>query len=152
MRGGDRADLSETALRIYLLLVREGRPMSIREIQRTLGLSSPGQVYHHLERLRDLGLVIKDSGGYRAVKRNGIVEGAIILWSSVLPRSAFYLGFSATLTIAYAITVILGLVRLDPMAIVALTSLMVFSTIEFRSQYVRLRRLLRISGDEEPSS
>ncbi|WP_054848824.1 helix-turn-helix domain-containing protein [Vulcanisaeta sp. JCM 14467] len=118
MRGGDRADLSETALRIYLLLVREGRPMSIREIQRTLGLSSPGQVYHHLERLRDLGLVIKDSGGYRAVKRNGIVEGAIILWSSVLPRSAFYLGFSATLTIAYAITVILGLVRLDPMAIV----------------------------------
>lgn len=102
--------------------------------------------------MRDLGLVIKDSGGYRAVKRNGIVEGAIILWSSVLPRSAFYLGFSATLTIAYAITVILGLVRLDPMAIVALTSLMVFSTIEFRSQYVRLRRLLRISGDEEPSS
>ena len=148
----DKAELSETALRIYLLLIREGRPMSVREVQRALGLSSPGQAYHHLERLRNLGLVVRDSEGYRAVRRGGVVEGAIILWSSVLPRSAFYLGFSATLTIAYVITVILGLMRPDPMAVIALASLMVFSTIEFRSQYVRLRRLLRISGDDVSSS
>ncbi|WP_054856664.1 helix-turn-helix domain-containing protein [Vulcanisaeta sp. JCM 16159] len=54
MRSGSKVSLSETALRIYLLLIREDKPMSIREIQRALGLSSPGQVYHHLERLRPL--------------------------------------------------------------------------------------------------
>ncbi len=49
-------ELGDTALRVYLLLVSEGRPMSIREVQRSLSLSSPpGVAYHHLERLRSLG-------------------------------------------------------------------------------------------------
>ncbi|WP_054853837.1 helix-turn-helix domain-containing protein [Vulcanisaeta distributa] len=149
MRNSDKANLSETALRIYLLLIREGKSMSIREIQRALGLSSPGQVYHHLERLRALGLVVRDSDGYRAVRRNGgVVEGAIILWSSVIPKSAFYLGgFSVTLTMAYVVTVVLGLMRLDPMALIALVSLLTFSIIEFKEQFTKLRRLLR-SSDE----
>jgi len=160
----DEFRLGETTLRVYLLLVREGRAMSIREVQKALGFSSPGQAYHHLERLRLLGLVIRDSDGYRAVKRDGVLEGVLIVRTAILPRAAFYLGvlegvlivrtailpraafylgFSSTLTVAYVIGVLLRLTRLDLFAVVALSSLLVFSIIEFNDQWVKLRRLLR---------
>ncbi len=135
--------LSETSLRVYILLLREGRPMSIREVQKALGLSSPGQAYHHLERLRMLGLVVRDSEGYRAVRRGNVVDGAVIVRSSILPRASFYMGFSASLTITYAIMAIMGLVKPDAFAVVSLAALLTFSTIEFRDQFVRLRRPLR---------
>ena len=134
--------LSDTALRIYLLLIREGRPMSIREVQRALGLSSPGQVHHHLERLRGLGLVVRTPEGYKAVRKNGVVEGAVILWSNVVPRSAFYLGFSAAFALAYAVVVALGLMALDPAAVAAIASLLTFSAVEFKHQLAKLRALL----------
>ncbi len=139
----DEFRLGETTLRVYLLLVREGRAMSIREVQKALGFSSPGQAYHHLERLRLLGLVIRDSDGYRAVKRDGVLEGVLIVRTAILPRAAFYLGFSITLTTAYVISVLLGLIRLDLFAVIALSSLSIFSIIEFNDQWIKLRRLLK---------
>ncbi len=135
--------MGETTLRVYLLLIREGKAMSIREVQRALGLSSPGQAYHHLERLRELGLVVRDTDGYKAVKRNGVIEGVMIVRSIMLPRTAFYLGFSAALTIVYLLSLIMGLIKLDLITMVAIIALLIFSTIEFTDQWIKLRRLLK---------
>ncbi|WP_291765302.1 helix-turn-helix domain-containing protein [Caldivirga sp. UBA161] len=139
----DEVKLGETTLRVYLLLIREGKAMSIREVQRALGLSSPGQAYHHLERLRELGLVVRDTDGYKAVKRNGVIEGVMIVRSIMLPRTAFYLGFSAALTIVYLLSLIMGLIKLDLITMVAIIALLIFSTIEFTDQWIKLRRLLK---------
>ncbi|WP_291766587.1 hypothetical protein [Caldivirga sp. UBA161] len=140
---GSDIKLSETALRIYILLLKEGRPMSAREVQRALGLSSSGLAHHHLEHLRMLNLVVKDTDGYRAIKRSGVIEGAIIVRSSILPRASFYIGSATALTITYAILVILGLIKFDIVAVIALALLQAFTTVEFRDQYVKLRRLLK---------
>jgi len=72
-----------------------------------------------------------------------VLEGVLIVRTAILPRAAFYLGFSSTLTVAYVISVLLRLTRLDLFAVVALLSLLVFSIIEFNDQWVKLRRLLR---------
>ena len=141
---GNDIKLSETALRIYLLLLREDRPMSAREVQRALGLSSSGLAYHHLEHLRMLNLVVKDTDGYRAVKRNGVIEGAIIVRSSILPRASFYMGSATALTLTYAILVILGLIKFDMAAVIAMALLQAFAIMEFRDQYVKLKRLLKV--------
>ena len=141
---GNDIKLSETALRIYLLLLREDRPMSAREVQRALGLSSSGLAYHHLEHLRMLNLVVKDADGYRAVRRNGVIEGAIIVRSSILPRASFYMGSATALTITYAILVILGLIKFDLAAVMAMALLQAFAIMEFRDQYVKLKRLLKV--------
>ncbi len=140
----DEVKLGETTLRVYLLLIKEGRAMSIREVQRALDLSSPGQAYHHLERLRELGLVVKDTDGYKAVRRNGIIEGVIIVRSIMLPRTAFYLGFSVALTVVYLVSLLLGLIKLDLITMVAIIALLTFSTIEFADQWIKLRKLLKL--------
>jgi len=49
---------------VYWLLLKNGRPMSVREVQKSLRFSSPSVAQHHLEQLRELGLVQKqDVGG-----------------------------------------------------------------------------------------
>jgi len=137
-----KSELRDTALRVYLLLVSEGRSMSIREVQKALSLSSPGVAYHHLERLTRLGLAVKEDGGYRAIHKGGIIEGLIIIGSKVLPRSTFYLGFSSTMLAAYIIAVIIRLLPLDPMAITAMVVLLIFSIIEFWDQWSRLHSII----------
>ena len=60
--------LGGTALRVYLVLVKVGRPVGVRELQRMMGFKSPSTAKHHLDRLADMGLVIKDKeGNYQAV-------------------------------------------------------------------------------------
>lgn len=135
-------ELRDTALRVYLLLVSEGRSMSIREVQKALSLSSPGVAYHHLERLTRLGLAVKEDGGYRAIHRGGLIEGLLIIGSRILPRSTFYLGFSSAMLVAYIIVTMIRLIPLDPMAIIAMAALLVFSIMEFWDQWSRLRSII----------
>ena len=47
------------AWKVYWLLLKNNRPMSVREVQRALRFSSPSVANHHLERLCELGLVQK---------------------------------------------------------------------------------------------
>lgn len=137
-----KGELRDTALRVYLLLVSEGRSMSIREVQKALSLSSPGVAYHHLERLTRLGLAVKEDGGYRAIHRGGLIEGLLIIGSRILPRSTFYLGFSSAMLVAYIIVTMIRLIPLDPMAIIAMAALLVFSIMEFWDQWSRLRSII----------
>jgi predicted transcriptional regulator len=51
------------AWKVYWLLLKNGRPMSVREIQKALHFSSPSVAQHHLEQLREMGLVQKQEVG-----------------------------------------------------------------------------------------
>ena len=51
------------AWKVYYFLLKNGEPVGVREVQRALHFSSPSIAFHHLEQLRELGLVQKQEIG-----------------------------------------------------------------------------------------
>ena len=60
--------LKGRTMSVYALLLSSGK-MGVRDIQRTLGFSSPSLALHHLTKLSELDLVEKDIDGIYSVKR-----------------------------------------------------------------------------------
>ena len=87
---------------VYALLLSNGE-MGVRDVQRALGFSSPSLALHHLTKLSELDLVMKDMDGVYSVKRT-IRVGSLSLFikfgTRLLPRFLF-LGtlFSAMLAV-----------------------------------------------------
>lgn len=100
---------------VYWLLLKNGRPMSVREVQRSLRFSSPSVAQHHLEQLRELGLVQKlDIGGdYSLVSevKIGVLRHFIKLGKVLFPRYFFYAVFSTTLLLIYIFTLLHSFTR-----------------------------------------
>ena len=69
---GDDLDsiLSGTTLRVYKALISAGRPVGPRELQKTIGLSSPSLALFHLEKLERAKLIIKSAEGTYSINRN----------------------------------------------------------------------------------
>jgi len=93
------------AWRVYWFLLKSGRPMSVREVQRALHYSSPSVAQHHLEQLRELGLVCKhDIGGHYYLVgevKIGVLRHFVKLGRLLFPRYFFYAVFSTTFYAAY---------------------------------------------------
>lgn len=103
------------AWKVYWLLLKDGRSMSARQVQRALHFSSPSIAQHHLERLRELNLVEKrDVGGeYSLVSKVkiGVLRHFVKLGKLLLPRYFFYAIFSTTFYILYLIVLMRSLTR-----------------------------------------
>jgi predicted DNA-binding transcriptional regulator len=101
--------------KVYWLLLKFGRPMSVREVQRTLHFSSPSVAQHHLEQLRELGLVAKQEvgGSYSLVSevKIGVLRHFVKLGKLLFPRYFFYAVFSTTFYVAYILVLMQGLTR-----------------------------------------
>jgi len=86
------------AWRVYWFLLKNGSGVGVREIQRGLHFSSPSVAFHHLEQLRELGLVQKDeaSGRYTLVGevKIGVLRHYVKLGRLLFPRYFFYALFS----------------------------------------------------------
>jgi len=98
------ARLKGRSLHIYWYLLKAGGPIGVREIQRGLRMSSPSVASHHLEKLRELGLVDKDQyGRYYLAERVDV--GVLQVFSKIgrfmLPRYSFYAAFFTTLLATY---------------------------------------------------
>jgi DNA-binding transcriptional ArsR family regulator len=101
--------------KVYWLLLKNGRAMSVREVQRTLRFSSPSVASHHLEQLRELGLVRKEDvgGNYSLVSqvRIGVLRHFVKLGRLLFPRYFFYAVFCTTFYIFYLLVLMHGLTR-----------------------------------------
>jgi hypothetical protein len=76
---------------VYALLLSNGE-MGVREVQRSLGFSSPSLALHHLTKLTELDLVTKDIDGiYSVIKtvRVGSLSLFIKFGTRLLPRFIF---------------------------------------------------------------
>jgi DNA-binding transcriptional ArsR family regulator len=108
-------ELRGKAWKVYWLLLKQGCPMSVREVQRALRFSSPSVAQHHLERLRELGLVEKQAAGgtyFLASKvKIGVLRHFVKLGRLLFPRYFFYAVFSTTLYIVYLTIFMQGLSR-----------------------------------------
>jgi DNA-binding transcriptional ArsR family regulator len=92
-------------LSVYWYMLRHPNPLTAREIQRGAELSSPSLSMHHLERLRQYGLVDKDVHGQYTVKRDvriGILNQFMGRGRIMVPRFLFYATFYTSLTAALA--------------------------------------------------
>ena len=101
--------------KVYWLLLKNGHPMSAREVQKALHFSSPSVSQHHLEHLRELGLVHKqDTGGDYALVSEvkiGAVRHFVKLGRLLFPRYFFYAVFSTALYAVYLLMFMQALTR-----------------------------------------
>ena len=101
--------------KVYWLLLKNGRPMTIREVQRMLHFSSPSVAQHHLEQLCDLGLVTKQDvgGNYSLVGevKIGVLKHFVKLGKMLFPRYFFYAMFSTTFYLLYLLFLMNGYTR-----------------------------------------
>ncbi len=95
------------AWKVYWLLLKNGRPMSVREVQKALHFSSPSVAQHHLEQLREMGLVQKQEvgGHYYLVSevKIGVLRHFVKFGRLLFPRYLFYAVFSTTFYLVYLI-------------------------------------------------
>ncbi len=98
------SDLKGNTLRVYwYVLNASGKIVGVREVQRALGFSSPTLALYHLDKLRELGLVAKDSGEYRLLKevKVDILKQFIKVGRIFVPRFAAYAVFFTVLLAYY---------------------------------------------------
>jgi len=107
--------LKGKAWKVYWLLLKSGRPMSVREVQKALRFSSPSVAQHHLEQLRQLGLVQRqDVGGtYSLVSevKIGVLRHFVKLGRLMFPRYFFYAVFSTVSYIVYLVMLLQSFTR-----------------------------------------
>jgi DNA-binding transcriptional ArsR family regulator len=93
------------AWKVYWFLLKNGNPVSVREVQRALHFSSPSVANHHLEQLRELGLVEKQEiGGHYVLVSEvkiGVLRHYVKLGKLLFPRYFFYALFSTVFYAAY---------------------------------------------------
>ena len=103
------------AWKVYWLLLKSGRPMSVREVEKALRFSSPSVAHHHLEQLRQMGLVQKQKvgGNYSLVSevKIGVLRHFVKLGRLMFPRYFFYAIFSSAFYIAYITILMQDLTR-----------------------------------------
>lgn len=116
---GDEIEL-EYALRgkawkVYWFLLKNGNPVGVREVQRSLHFSSPSIAYHHLEQLRELGLVQKQEvGGHYILVgevKIGVLRHYVKLGKLLFPRYFFYAIFSTVFYVAFLLFLLQGFNR-----------------------------------------
>lgn len=97
--GSDKTDdvLKGSTLEVYRLLLKSGKPVGTREIQRALNLSSPSLAAYHLAKLEDAGLLKKENGNY--VINKVVLEDCIKVSRFLIPRFLFYAIFAVLLLV-----------------------------------------------------
>ena len=96
--------LRGTTLEVYRLLLKSSKPLGVREIQRTLNLSSPSLAVYHLSKLEEAGLLKRENGDYTI--NRVLLEDTVRIRRFLIPRYLFYLVFAIS-----ALTIELTLLR-----------------------------------------
>lgn len=78
-------------LEVYQYIVKSTEPARVREIQRSIGFSSPSLVLYHIEKLKENGLVKEEAMGYTADRV--LLKNLVRLKNALIPRFFFYFLF-----------------------------------------------------------
>ena len=83
-------NLNATTFQTYVFLVKVGKPVGPRDVMRGANLSSPSVAYRNLQKLMDLGLVVKDEYGNYVVKEKTGLKGYVWVGKTLIPRFAIF--------------------------------------------------------------
>ncbi len=95
-----------TTLKCYYYMLLKNKPVGVREIQKSLGLSSPSVAAHHLNKLSEFGLIMKTPDNKYVITTHvkiGFLKFFVRIFDRYLPRYFLYTGFFLGLFLAYLI-------------------------------------------------
>jgi hypothetical protein len=97
-------ELEGTTLNVYAYVVKENKPVGPREVMRGANLSSPSTAYRQLQKLENLGLIMKDPYGAYVAKEKANVSGHVWVGKNLVPRLICYsLFFFGLLSVEVAV-------------------------------------------------
>jgi predicted DNA-binding transcriptional regulator len=106
------SELKGKTLIVYWYLLRQPEhTVGVREVQRTLGFSSPSIAVHHLEKLQGLGLVHKKVTGEYELEEEvkvGILKLFTHMGRFIVPRYLFYSILFSTMLATYLVVCLVG--------------------------------------------
>ena len=95
MNSTDAEDvLRGLTLKVYKFVLKKSKPTGIREVQRSLELSSPTLALYHLNKLEEAGLLKKSSEGYEA--NRVFLRNLIRFRRMLIPKYFFFCVFFTT--------------------------------------------------------
>ncbi len=102
------SELKGNTLRVYWYVMNANKQtVGVREVQRALDFSSPTLALYHLDKLKDLGLVSKDSGEYRLIKevKVDVLKQFLRVGRVFVPRFALYAALFTALFVYYVLII-----------------------------------------------
>ncbi|MBN1784894.1 MAG: hypothetical protein JW815_04085 [Candidatus Bathyarchaeota archaeon] len=102
-------ELTATAIRTYIYLIKTGKPVGPREVMRGAELTSPSVAYRNLQKLMDMNLVSKDEYGNYIVKEKVGIKGYVWLGKHLLAR---FILFGVIFLVVLAIEIAILLLHL----------------------------------------
>jgi len=86
--------LKGNTLRVYVYMLKKGK-VGVREIQRALLMSNPSLAQYHLNKLKDMGLVVQNDGEYEVSKEVevDVMRNFLRIGTLIVPRFVFYAVF-----------------------------------------------------------
>jgi len=100
------SELKGNTLRVYWYVMNANKQtVGVREVQRALEFSSPTLALYHLDKLKDLGLVSKDSGEYTLIKevKVDVLKQFLRMGRFFVPRFALYAALFTVLFVYYVL-------------------------------------------------
>jgi hypothetical protein len=85
-----KEELNATTFQTYVYMVKVGKPVGPRDLMRGANLSSPSVAYRNLQKLMDLGLVVKDEYGNYVVKEKMGMKGYVWVGKTLMPSFAIF--------------------------------------------------------------
>ena len=83
-------ELNASTFQTYVYLVRIGKPVGPRDVMRGANLSSPSVAYRNLQKLIDLGLVVKDPYSNYVVKEKVSMKGYVWVGKTLMPSFVIF--------------------------------------------------------------
>jgi hypothetical protein len=80
------------SLDIYRFMLKAQKPLGIREIQRSLNISSPSLAQYHISKLEEAGLVKRERGSF--IIDNVVLDNCIKISRFIVPKYLFYTIFA----------------------------------------------------------
>jgi hypothetical protein len=78
-------ELNASTFQTYMYLVKVGKPVGPRDVMRGANLSSPSVAYRNLQKLIDLGVVVRDEYNNYIVKEKVSKKGYIWVGKTLMP-------------------------------------------------------------------
>src|SRR5437667_10559304 len=98
------SELKGNTLRVYWFVMNaSNQTVGVGEAKRALSFSSPTLALYHLDKLRDLGLVSRDPGGYKLIKEvkvDVLKQFMKLTGQSFVPRFSLYSAYFTLLAVS----------------------------------------------------
>ncbi len=135
-------ELNASVFQTYLYLVKAGKPVGPRDVMRGASLSSPSVAYRNLQKLMDLGLVVKDTYSNYVVKEKHGMKGYVWIGKTLVPSFAIFGFIFIGVLIAELAILIPHLVAAAPVegSFWLLTTVTIVSALIFLIQALRFRK------------